>query len=178
MRPTTRRTLARSLRHRPPVTRDLRQRQLPTVPLHAVPTGECQIDPPSLLRTLRCSSPRGQPIHRTAPLDVLLHVRTPFRLSCAIGGSKRGSSRGRGRLRECRRGVRSGRAGAGTGAARRLCARRPSADSRARSGASVSGDRQAASKSCSFGPRTLAGVFRWVARRGPSPSGEAFTGEP
>ena len=45
----------------PPVTRDLRPRQLPTVPSHAVPTGECQSDPPSLLRTLRCSRPRGQP---------------------------------------------------------------------------------------------------------------------
>ncbi len=50
MRPTTRRTLESSMRHRPPVTRDLRPRQLPTVTSHAVPTGECQSDPPSLLR--------------------------------------------------------------------------------------------------------------------------------
>jgi hypothetical protein len=61
MRPTTRRTLAASMRHRPPVTRDLRPRQLPTVPLHAAPTRECQSDPPSLLRTIRCSRPRAQP---------------------------------------------------------------------------------------------------------------------
>src|SRR3954469_23852929 len=74
MRPTTRRTLEGSMRHRPPVTRDLRQRQLPTVPSHAVPTRECQSDPPSLLRTLRCSRPRGQPNYRAAPLDPLLHV--------------------------------------------------------------------------------------------------------
>jgi hypothetical protein len=58
-----------------PVTRDLRPRQLPTVPSHAVPTGECQSDPPSLLRTLRCSRPRGQPTRRASPLDLLLHVR-------------------------------------------------------------------------------------------------------
>ena len=76
MRPTTRRTLEGSMRHQPrPVTRDLRPRQLPTVPSHAVPTGECQSDPPSLLRTIRCSRPRGQPIDRASPLDVLLHVR-------------------------------------------------------------------------------------------------------
>src|SRR5438132_11183295 len=68
MRPTTRRTLESSMRHRPPVTRDLRPRQLPTVTSHAVPTGECQSDPPSLLRTLRCSRPRGQPIDRASPL--------------------------------------------------------------------------------------------------------------
>lgn len=53
MRPATRRTLAGSMRHRPPVTRDLRQRQLPTVPSHAVPTRECQSDPPSLLQAER-----------------------------------------------------------------------------------------------------------------------------
>src|SRR5438132_2224063 len=47
MRPTTRRTLESSMRHRPPVTRDLRPRQLPTVTSHAVPTGECQSDPHS-----------------------------------------------------------------------------------------------------------------------------------
>ncbi len=75
MRPTTRRTLESSMRHRPPVTRDLRQRQLPTVTSHAVPTGECQSDPPSLLQALRCSRPRGQPIHQASPLDLLLHVR-------------------------------------------------------------------------------------------------------
>jgi len=55
------------MRHRPPVTRDLRPRQLPTDTSHAVPTGECQSDPPSLLRTLRCSRPRAQP-SRAAPL--------------------------------------------------------------------------------------------------------------
>jgi len=75
MRPTTRRTLASSMRHRDAVTRDLRPRQLPTDTSHAVPTGECQSDPPSLLRALRCSRPRGQPIHRASPLDVSLHVR-------------------------------------------------------------------------------------------------------
>src|SRR6476469_7921130 len=68
MRPTTRRTLESSMRHRPPVTRDLRQRQLPTVPSHAVPTGECQSDPPSLLRDIRCSRPTGQPLNRASPL--------------------------------------------------------------------------------------------------------------
>src|SRR5919197_464700 len=74
MRPTTRRTLARSMRRRP-VTRDLRQRQLPTVPSHAVPTRECQSDPPSLLHTLRCFRPRGQPLNRPSPLHLVLHVR-------------------------------------------------------------------------------------------------------
>ena len=56
MRPTARRTLEGSMRRRLPVTRDLRRRQLPTVSSHAVPTRECQSDPPSLPRTLRCSS--------------------------------------------------------------------------------------------------------------------------
>ncbi len=84
MRPTTRRTLAGSMRHRQPVTRDLRQRQLPTVPSHAVPTRECQSDPPSLLRTIRCSRPRGQPIDRASPLDVLLHVRARIRMSSGV----------------------------------------------------------------------------------------------
>jgi len=74
MSPTTRRTLESSLRHHP-VTRDLRPRQLPTVTSHAVPTGECQSDPPSLSRAVRCSTPRGQPTNRASPLDVLLHVR-------------------------------------------------------------------------------------------------------
>jgi transposase len=37
-------------------TRDPRPRQLPTVPKHAVPTGECQSDPPSLPRAIRCST--------------------------------------------------------------------------------------------------------------------------
>jgi transposase len=41
-----------SMRHRPPVTRDLRPRQLPTDTSHAVPAGECRSEPPSLLRTL------------------------------------------------------------------------------------------------------------------------------
>jgi hypothetical protein len=58
----------------PPMTRVFRQRQLPTDSSHAVPTRECQSDPPSLLRTVRCSRPRGQPIHRASPFDVLLHV--------------------------------------------------------------------------------------------------------
>src|SRR5207248_2491516 len=62
MRPTTRRTLEASMRHRPPVIRDPRPRQLPTVTSHAVPTGEYQSDPPSLPRTIRCSRPRGQPL--------------------------------------------------------------------------------------------------------------------
>ena len=44
------------------------ERQLPTVTSHAVPTGECQSDPPSLLRTLRCSRPRGQPSTEPHPL--------------------------------------------------------------------------------------------------------------
>src|SRR3990170_5022130 len=74
MRPTTRRTLDSSMRHPPRVTRDLRPRQLPTVPSHAVPTGECQSDPPSLLWAIRCSRPRGRPITRASPLDVSLHV--------------------------------------------------------------------------------------------------------
>jgi len=83
MRPTTRRTLESSMRRPPRVTRDLRPRQLPTVTSHAVPTGECQPDPPSLLRTLRCSRPRGQPIHRASPLDLSLHVRAPFTMRCS-----------------------------------------------------------------------------------------------
>ena len=74
MRPTTRRTLETTMRHRPPVTRDARPRQLPTVPSHAVPTGECQSDPPSLPRTVRCSRPRANPSTRAGPLDSLLHV--------------------------------------------------------------------------------------------------------
>src|SRR5256886_6366806 len=68
MRPTTRRTLEASMRHPHRVTRDPRPRQLPTVPSHAVPTRECQSDPPSLPRTHRCSRPRGQPIDRAPPL--------------------------------------------------------------------------------------------------------------
>ena len=76
MRSTTRRTLDASMpRRQPPATRDARPRQLPTVPSHAVPTRECQSDPPSLPRAHRCSQPRGQPSHRDSPLDVLLHVR-------------------------------------------------------------------------------------------------------
>ena len=76
MRPTTQRTLESPMRHQHRVTRDLRQRQLPTVPSHAVPTRECQSDPPSLLRTQHCSRPRGQPLDRASPLDdLLLHVR-------------------------------------------------------------------------------------------------------
>jgi len=64
------------MRHRPtPATRDARARQLPTVTSHAVPTRECQSDPPSPSRAIRCSQPRGQPTGRDPPLDVLLHVR-------------------------------------------------------------------------------------------------------
>ena len=74
MRPTTRRTLEASMRHRP-VTRDARPRQLPTAPSHAVPTGECQSDPPSLPRAIRCSRSRATPSTRAGPLDRLLHVR-------------------------------------------------------------------------------------------------------
>jgi hypothetical protein len=75
MRPPTRRTLDVSMRHRPPaVTRGHRQRQLPTVPSHAVPTRECQSDPPSLPRAIRCSRPSVNP-SRAGPLDVSLHVR-------------------------------------------------------------------------------------------------------
>ena len=71
MRPTTRRTLEATMRHQPrPVTRDLRPRQLPTVPSHAVPTGECQSDPPSLPRTIRCSRPRANPTTRAGPLTL------------------------------------------------------------------------------------------------------------
>src|SRR5207249_10328715 len=85
MRPTTRRTLDGSMRRRLPVTRDLRRRQLPTVPSHAVPTRECQSDPPSLLRTHRCSRPRGQPLDRASPLDVLPHVRTSNSMTLVAG---------------------------------------------------------------------------------------------
>ena len=56
------------MRHRPPVTRDARPRQLPTVSSHAVPTGEYQSDPPSLPRDIRCFSPRGHPTSRAGPL--------------------------------------------------------------------------------------------------------------
>jgi hypothetical protein len=83
MRPTTRRTLAGSMRHPHRVTRDLRRRQLPTVTSHAVPTRECQSDPPSLPRAVRCSRPRGQPLDRASPLDVLLHVRADARIRTA-----------------------------------------------------------------------------------------------
>src|SRR6266498_2594734 len=81
MRPTTRRTLEGSMRRRLPATRDLRRRQLPAVPSHAVPTRECQSDPPSLSRTVRCSRPRGQPLDRASPLDLLLHVRQKTRIN-------------------------------------------------------------------------------------------------
>src|SRR4051794_17570499 len=64
------------MRHRPPVTRGARPRQLPTVPSHAVPTGEYQSDPPSLPRAVRCSSPRGDPSNPHRALDVSLHIRT------------------------------------------------------------------------------------------------------
>src|SRR5262245_25032968 len=91
MRPTTRRTLESSMRHPPAVTRDLRPRQLPTDTSHAVPTGECQSDPPSLLRTLRCSRPRGQPQPSRA-LDLLLHVRAGSGWPAAASPTRRSSS--------------------------------------------------------------------------------------
>jgi hypothetical protein len=79
MCPTISRTLEASMRRRPePATRDPRPRQLPTVPSHAVPTGECQSDPPSLPRVIRCSRPRAHRSIRAGPLDVLLHVRRSF----------------------------------------------------------------------------------------------------
>ena len=59
-----------SMRHRPPVTRDPRPRQLPTVPSHAVPTGEYQSDPPSLPRAIRCSSTRARPSTEPGPLTL------------------------------------------------------------------------------------------------------------
>jgi len=55
--------------------RELRRRQLPTVSSHAVSTRECQSDPPSLPRAIRCSGARGSPPNRAVPLDILLHVR-------------------------------------------------------------------------------------------------------
>jgi hypothetical protein len=60
-RPTSRRTLDTSMRPAPAVTRDPRPRQLPTVPSHAVPTGESESDAPSLPWAVRCSRPRGGP---------------------------------------------------------------------------------------------------------------------
>lgn len=75
MSPTTRRTLEGPLRRPSWTTRELRPRQLPTVSSHAVPTGECQFDPPSLLWAIRCSKTTGNPSPRAGPLDVLLHVR-------------------------------------------------------------------------------------------------------
>src|SRR3990172_9594183 len=75
MSPTTRRTLESTMRHRPrPATRDLRARQLPTVTFHAVPTRECQSDPPSLPGAVRCSRPRDEPNNKAGPLDISLHV--------------------------------------------------------------------------------------------------------
>jgi hypothetical protein len=67
MRPVTRRTLARTMRHPSQVTRDVRRRQLPTVTSHAVPTGEYQSDPPSLPADIRCSSTRAEPSVPTEP---------------------------------------------------------------------------------------------------------------
>jgi transposase len=75
MRHTTRRILDSSMRHPPRATRDLRRRQLPTVPSHAVPTGECQSDPPSLPTATRCSKTPPNPPNRASPLDISLHVR-------------------------------------------------------------------------------------------------------
>jgi transposase len=64
------------MRHSQRVTRDPRPRQLPTVPSHAVPTGEYQSDPPSLPRDIRCLSPRRAPTNRAGPLDTQLHIRS------------------------------------------------------------------------------------------------------
>jgi hypothetical protein len=76
MRPTTRRTLEASMRYPQRTTRDARARQLPTVPSHAVPTRECQCDPPSLPQAIRCSRKTRKPTDRAPPpLDLLLHVR-------------------------------------------------------------------------------------------------------
>ena len=47
----------------------------PTVPSHAVPTGEYQSDPASLPRDIRCLSPRRAPPNRAGPLDTQLHMR-------------------------------------------------------------------------------------------------------
>src|SRR5262249_24587413 len=91
IRPTTRRTLESSTRHRPPLTRDPRQRQLPTDTGHPVPTRECQSDPPSLLRTIRCSRPRGQP-QPSRTLDPLLHVRGRIRMSSQSSEADEGAA--------------------------------------------------------------------------------------
>ncbi len=98
MRPTTRRTLEGSMRSRlRPATRDLRQRQLPTVPSHAVPTGECQSDPPSLSWAIRCSRPRGDPSSRAGSLDNLLHVRASNEMPGVPEAAKIESSKDAGR---------------------------------------------------------------------------------
>src|SRR6266545_4411999 len=88
MRPTTRRTLECSMRHRPPVTRELRRRQLPTVTSHAVPTGEYQSDPPSLPTAIRCSTSRGSPTPRTGRLTrSSISVRTSALSGCGAYGN-------------------------------------------------------------------------------------------
>jgi hypothetical protein len=87
MRPTTGRTLEASMRHRPPpVTRDARRRQLPTVPSHAVPTGEYQSD---------CRGQWRRQGHKHAARHLL-----PRKLSCEIraGGAGQAYRAGEGRL--------------------------------------------------------------------------------
>src|SRR5437870_3680592 len=79
-----------------PVTRDPRARQLPTVPSHAVPTRECQSDPPSLLWTIRCSRPRGQPLDRASPLTF-----------CSMSERCREGKAGRRRVPKSRAGARA-----------------------------------------------------------------------
>jgi hypothetical protein len=94
MRPTTRRTLEPTMRHRPrPATRELRPRQLPTDSSHAVPTGECQSDPPSLSWAVRCSRPRGDPSIQAGPLDNLLRVSGLLRTAVGISRTARHGQR-------------------------------------------------------------------------------------
>jgi Transposase IS116/IS110/IS902 family len=57
------------MRHQP-VTRDARQRRLPTDTSHAVPTRECQSDPPSLPRAIRYCRPSGNHQTRALPLTI------------------------------------------------------------------------------------------------------------
>jgi hypothetical protein len=75
------------------VIRDLRPRQLPTFALHAVPTRECQFDPPSLLQAIRCSRQsiyQATPaaVAKTATRDETEEVRGLARAVLALGGAK------------------------------------------------------------------------------------------
>lgn len=58
-------------------TRDARPRQLPTDTSHAVPTRECQSDPPSLPRDARHPTPEPLSTNPRRALDILLHVSRP-----------------------------------------------------------------------------------------------------